>query len=117
QPTHAYMQCEAARTFEGATNGRFLSNAGIQNDNATPPTPLTVRVPDIPFTQFDGTFTADTGLLGSMGLNAGSTFYASGTTLINRTTPGGDVRIAFAAGRMDGNVANGKVTYLTGHDY
>jgi uncharacterized repeat protein (TIGR01451 family) len=114
---HAFMECQATATFENA--GHFLTTAGIVDDNAsgTAPAPLVNRFPDDPLTQLDGAFTADTGAVDSMGLAAGSTFKPGVRTLVNQQGRPVTSRIIWLSGRLEGSNANGKVTYLAGHDY
>jgi len=114
---HAFMECQATATFENA--GHFLTSAGIVDDNpaGNPPTPLVNRFPDDPLTQLDGAFNADGGAIDSIGLAAGSTFVPGVRTLVNQMNQPTTSRIIWLSGRLGGNNANGKVTYLAGHDY
>ena len=111
---HAFMQCQATATFENA--GHFLTTAGIVDDGGTP-APLTNRFPDDPLTQIDGTLQADAGAVDSIGLAAGSTFDPGVRTLVNLTGAATTTRIVWLSGRLDGNNANGSITYLAGHTY
>ncbi|MBL8916117.1 MAG: OmpA family protein [Archangium sp.] len=115
--THAFMSCEATTTFENNVNGRFLSDAGMINDDNNPPTPLTVLQTSSLFAQFDGTLTADTGSVESLGLPAGSNLYANSSVLIAQTGATLGSQMMWLTGYLDGNVNNGKVSYLTGHNY
>jgi len=115
---HAFMECQATATFENA--GHFLTTAGIRDDNPNgnnPPAPLVNRFPDDPLTQLDGAFNADTGAVDSIGLAAGSTFAPGVRTLVNQQNRAITSRIIWLSGRLDGNNADGKVTYLAGDDY
>ncbi|HET7505419.1 MAG TPA: OmpA family protein [Kofleriaceae bacterium] len=111
---HAFMQCQATATFENL--GHFVTTAGILDDGGTP-TPLSNRVPDDPLTQIDGALVADAGMVDSIGLQAGSQFLPGVQTLVNRTPSPPDSRIVWLSGRLDGDAASGRVTYLAGHDY
>jgi uncharacterized repeat protein (TIGR01451 family) len=111
---HAFMQCQATATFENL--GHLVTTAGIVDDGATPGA-LTNRAPDDPLTQTDGALQADTGMVDSIGLAAGSAFAAGVRTLVNRTGSPTTARIVWLSGRLDGDAANGKVTYLAGHAY
>ena len=111
---HAFMECQATVTFENA--GHYLTTAGLADDGATP-APLTNRFPDDPLTQTDGALVADTGAVDSIGLAAGSTFAPGVRTLVNLSTAAVTSRIVWLSGRLDGNAAQGKVTYLAGHNY
>ncbi|MCE9575942.1 MAG: cadherin-like domain-containing protein, partial [Deltaproteobacteria bacterium] len=115
--THAFAECAAVETFETNVNGNFLSTAGLQDDGNAPPAPLTNRFPADPLAQYVGAITADTGLVQSIGLSAGSSLRAGTRTLINRSTSATNARMMWLAGRMDSNNANGTVTYLAGHNY
>ena len=119
--TAAQFECEAAHTFENSANGLFLTTAGIQDDGtgALPlPNPNTFLFPDNPYAQIDGTFTAVTGLLQSIGLSPGSVFKGNGVKLVQATAAlGSDRRIAYLTGFLDGVPTNGKVSYLAGHQY
>jgi uncharacterized repeat protein (TIGR01451 family) len=115
-PVHAFMQCEAARVFENAPGGLYLTTAGIDDDGSATTSPA-IRVPSNPLDQLDGTFEVDSGSVDSMAATAGS-FYKTGvTTLINESTSPLTSRIVMLTGRLDGDNANGAVTYLAGHDY
>jgi hypothetical protein len=62
---HGFMQCEAARVFENANGGLYLTNAGLDDDGAATTNPA-IRVPSSPFVQMDGTFEVDSGSVDSM---------------------------------------------------
>jgi uncharacterized protein (TIGR03382 family)/uncharacterized repeat protein (TIGR01451 family) len=130
KPTHAFMECQAAITFENDVNGLFLTTAGLIDDSggAFPPFSPFVRQADSLFAQFDGTGPCDgTGLCGfnpvggaltSAGLNGGAFKGATIPTLINDSTaPNNRTNVFWMTGHLDGNAANGKVSYLTGHSY
>ena len=114
--THAFMECHATTAFENALNGRFLTTNGLIKDGNTP-SPLTNRIPDSPFAQYDGNITAVGGSVNSMGLPPGSAFYATDTTLLNLSSAATSARIMWLTGFLDGNVAKGKISYLAGHEY
>ncbi|HEX2686831.1 MAG TPA: hypothetical protein VHN14_09435, partial [Kofleriaceae bacterium] len=112
---HAFMQCLATTTFENNANGHFLTTGGIVDDNPpgnNPPTPLVNLFPDDPLTQLDGAFDADAGAVDSIGLAPGSTFAPGVRALVNEMNQPATSRIIWLSGRLDGNNANGKVTYL-----
>ncbi|HEU4733664.1 MAG TPA: OmpA family protein [Kofleriaceae bacterium] len=111
---HAFMQCQATATFENL--GHFVTTAGIVDDGGAPG-PLVNRIPDDPLTQTDGGLAADTGAVDSMGLATGSQFLPGVRTLVNRAQSPLESRIVWLSGRLDGDPASGKVTYLAGHDY
>jgi len=111
---HAFMQCQAAATFED--NGHFLTTAGITDDGGAP-SPLINLVPDDPLTQTDGTLAADSGTVDSIGLMAGSTFAPGVRPLVALTGAAAGTRIVALSGQLDGASTNGRVTYLAGHDY
>lgn len=113
---HAFMQCEASRVFENAAGGRYLTTGGI-DDDGNPTTSPTIRVPSHPLDQMDGTFEVDSGAVDSIAASSGSSYKAGVTTLINESTAPLTSRIVLLAGRLDGDNANGRVTYLAGHDY
>ncbi len=116
---HAYMQCEAARVFENAVGGQYLTYAGLDDDGAATSSPA-IRVPSSTLAQLDGTFVVDTGSVDSMHAIAsgGPSDYKPGvTTLINDSASTLTQRITMMTGRLDGDPANGRVTYLAGHDY
>jgi uncharacterized repeat protein (TIGR01451 family) len=113
---HAFMQCEAAVTFEDNVNGRFLSTGGIRDDGA-PPDSLTDHAPDDPLTQAHGTLEAVQGLVDSIGLSPGSALRPGVQVLVNRTGAAPNTRMWLMTGRLDGDDASGRVTYLAGHDY
>jgi uncharacterized repeat protein (TIGR01451 family) len=116
---HAYAQCEAIRTFENATSGLFLTNAGLDDDGSQTSSPAN-RVPSSPLTQLDGTLEVDSGAVDSFKANAsggGSDYKTGVTTLINESTSTLLQRITMLTGRLDGQPLNGQVTYLAGHDY
>jgi uncharacterized repeat protein (TIGR01451 family) len=124
--TAAQFECEAAHTFENLASGHFLTSAGIREDspaNPSPPpatllpNPNTILFPDNPYAQLDGTFTAVTGMLQSIGLMTGSAFKGNGVTLVEATGATANTRIAYLTGFLDGVPTNGKVSYLAGHQY
>jgi uncharacterized repeat protein (TIGR01451 family)/uncharacterized protein (TIGR03382 family) len=130
KPTHAFMECQAALTFENDVNGLFLTTAGLVDDSggAFPPFSPFVRQADSLFAQFDGAGPCDstglcgfnpvTGALTSAGLNGGAFKGATLPTLINDSTaPDTLTNVFWMTGNLDGNTANGKVSYLTGHSY
>jgi uncharacterized repeat protein (TIGR01451 family) len=112
--THAFMECQAATTFEDT--GHFLTTAGIVDDGG-PPSPLTNLVPDDPLTQTDGTLMADSGTVDSIGLAAGSTLAPGVRPLVALTGAAAGTRILALSGQLDGASSKGMVTYLAGHDY
>jgi uncharacterized repeat protein (TIGR01451 family) len=130
KPTHAFMECEAVVTFENDVNGHFLTTAGLVDDwnwaGGQPFSPF-VRQADSLFTQFDGPgpcngtgtcgFNPVAGLLTSAGLNGGAFKGATNPTLINDSTAPTTANIFWMTGNLDGSTANGKVSYLSGHDY
>ncbi|HEX2686367.1 MAG TPA: Ig-like domain-containing protein, partial [Kofleriaceae bacterium] len=73
--------------------------------------------PDDPLTQTDGAFNADTGQVDSIGLAPGSSFAPGVRALVNEQGQPLTRRIIWLSGRLDGNPASGKITYLAGHDY
>jgi len=111
----AFMQCEAARVFENAVGGLFLTNAGLDDDGAATTNPI-IRVPGNGLTQIDGAFDVDSGAVDSMKANPGG-YKAGATTLINDGASTLLERITLLTGRLDGNAGNGRLTYLAGHDY
>lgn len=116
---HFYAQCEAIRTFEDASDGLFLTYAGIDDDGVATSNPV-IRVPADPLTQLDGTFEVDSGSVDSMRANpsGGPADYKPGvTTLINDSSSSLLQRITYMTGRLDGQFQDGQVTYLAGHDY
>jgi len=120
--THAYMQCAAIRAFEnmapagGNPGGRFLTTNGVSTGGSRP-TPLTVRLPGDPLAQIDGTIDSDTGTIDTIGLAMGSAFRTGVRTLVNESDEPVDREISFLTGNLDGDAQNGRVTYLSGHDY
>jgi hypothetical protein len=114
--THAFMECEAAATFENNANGRFITTTGIIDDGVRAGTPIN-RFPTDPLNQYNGTLLTDTGSLDSIGLPGGGAFRANTRTLINENGVATTGRITWVSGFLDGNAARGKVTYLAGHDY
>ena len=122
--TAAQFECEAAHSFENSVNGHFLTTNGIQEDSPGPtnakvlPNPNTFLFPDNPYSQIDGTFTAVTGMLQSIGLSPGSAFKGNGTKLVQATAAvPSNSRLAYLTGFLDGVPTNGKVSYLAGHQY
>jgi uncharacterized repeat protein (TIGR01451 family)/MYXO-CTERM domain-containing protein len=119
--THAYMQCHAITAFEnmapggGNPGGRFLTTQGLNEVNG-PPNPLTVRFPAVPTVQIDGAFTADSGSVDSVSLTAGA-FRAGVRTLVNESDEPNTDEILVLEGNLDGDAANGLVTYVAGHNY
>ena len=113
--THAYMECHAVTTFENATNGDYLSTAGLLADSTV--NTVTNLVPDSTFTQYDGPFVPVGGSVPSMKLPAGSTLYASDSVLMNQTGQPATSRMVWMTGFLDGNVGKGKVSFLGGHMY
>lgn len=114
--THASMECASITAFENATGGLFLTTGGLQDDGTATATP-TVRVPNVPLTQIDGAFDADSGAVDSIGLAGGSSFKSGVSTLINESTAALISRIVYVTGRLDGDSGKGRVSYLAGHDY
>ncbi|MGZ5968263.1 MAG: DUF11 domain-containing protein, partial [Polyangiales bacterium] len=114
--THAFMECEAARTFENSASGRFLTTNGIADGGATP-APLTNRHPDSTFAQYDGPLTADTGLLDNIALGPMSAYRASDVVLVNRSGVSTTTNVMWLTGFVDGDSTKGKVSYLAGHNY
>ncbi len=113
--SHAFMQCEAAITFENNVNGRYLSTAGIVDDGTRALTPIN-RVPGDLLSQYHGGLAIDTGSADSIGL-AGGGFKANTRTLINENGQALTSRITWMTGFLDGDPTKGEVTYLAGHDY
>lgn len=110
---HAFMECHAIATFENAAAGRFLTTTGIRTDEPPVNTPVVVSFADSPFNQFDGPLTPDGGSVQSIAPLAGGAFRPFTRRLI--ADSGGDV--LWASARLDGDVNNGQLTYLGGHNY
>ena len=115
--THAYMQCEAIIAFENNVNGRFLSDAGMLNDDSSAANPDTTLVPDSLFAQFDGNFTVDTGSVQSLGLLPGSQLYNNSSILMAQTGATTGTNMIWLTGHIDGDLNKGKISYLVGHGY
>ncbi len=127
---HAYMQCSAVTAFENNANGRFLTTQGLGQETRTtcvlillcstsniqPPNPPVNRFADDLFNQYDGPLEVDVGALQSMGLANGSAF-KSGVKVLLAGEATGNSAMAYVRGNLDGNTANGQVSYLVGHDY
>ncbi|HWU89808.1 MAG TPA: thrombospondin type 3 repeat-containing protein, partial [Kofleriaceae bacterium] len=110
---HAYMQCQAIATFENdATMGRFLTTTGILA-NTGAPNPLTNLAADDPLTQADAPLEGVTGAVASMTLANGSALRPGVETLVS----GAGNQIWLLSGPLQGDAANGRVTYMGGHDY
>jgi len=117
--THAYLQCESARSFESAAAGRFLTVYGLDDDGDAA-TGVSNRVPATPLTQIDGAFEVDSGTVDSMRAiddDIGPYYWPGVATLINEAGAPLTQRIVMLSGRMDGSASNGRVTELAGHDY
>ncbi len=118
--THLYAQCAAIDKFENSVAGLLLTNGGISDDGSAAIS-NTLRAPSAPDAQYDGVFEVDSGAIDSFtGIDPpGATppFKTGVTTLINESSAPLVQRIALLTGRMDGDNANGRVTYLAGHDY
>lgn len=116
--THAFLQCRSALEFENGTSGRFLTHPGIEDDGGAP-TSVAFSGPSEPASQIDGLFQADSGVLDSLGNvgGVGPHWKFGVRTLINQSGQPITERIVLLHGRMDGDPANGQLTYLTGHDY
>jgi hypothetical protein len=110
---HAFMECEAAFTFENATSGRFLTTSGIRADEPAVSGLLTVSFADSPFNQFDGLLEPDGGSIQSIEPLAGGGFHPYTRVLIDDS--GDDV--LWATARLGGDANNGQITYLGGHNY
>jgi uncharacterized repeat protein (TIGR01451 family)/MYXO-CTERM domain-containing protein len=110
---HAFMQCQAAVTFE---SGHMLTTNGLVDDGNTP-TVVTDHLPGDFLTQTDVNFVADNGMVDSIGLAAGSTFVPGVRQLLGQNNAAVNTRLVLLSGRVDGSTANGEVTYLAGHDY
>jgi uncharacterized repeat protein (TIGR01451 family) len=116
--THAYLQCESARTFENAAAGQWLTVHGLEDDgNAASVT--TIASPASPLAQLDGAFDVDTGSVDSMRAidGAGADYRPGASTLINELGAPLASRVVMFSGRLDGVSGNGRVTELAGHDY
>lgn len=119
--THAFFQCLAITAFEneaaggGNPGGFFLTTQGLTGVGG-PPNPLTVRFPSDPLVQIDGAIAGDTGSIESFSLTQGA-FRAGVRTLINESDEPTTDEILLLDGRLDGNPANGRITYLAGHNY
>jgi hypothetical protein len=111
-PTHAFMECAAVTAFENTTNGHFLTDGGLDNFNT--PAAVSDLQPDNMFTQYDGTFAAVNGSVSGVRPSANSGLYSNTTNLVQSTS---SATMVFLTGYLDGNASNGKVSYLTGHDY
>lgn len=110
---HAFMECEAAFTFENATSGRFLTTTGIRSDEPAVSGILTVSFADSPFNQFDGLLEPDSGSIQSIEPLVGGGFHPYTRVLIDDA--GDDV--LWATARLGGDANNGQITYLGGHNY
>jgi len=113
---HFYAQCEAARTFENDANGLFVTSAQLI-DSGLAPNPVANQMPGDALAQVDGLFSADSGTVDSITLAVDSTFRSGTRTLFNASASPLTSGIVLLDGPMDGSAANGRVTYLAGHDY
>jgi OOP family OmpA-OmpF porin len=112
QGNHAYMQCQAIATFENDSMGRFLTKMGIVPQTSAP-NPLTNLAAYDPLTQADAALEGVPGAVGSMTLVTGSTLWPG----VDKLVSGAGGEFWLMSGPLQGDVANGKVTYLGGHDY
>jgi len=112
--THAFFQCASIPTFENTLN--LLTTNGIATAGGVP-SPLARRVSDAPLAQYDGRFFADTGATQTLALRSGSALKPGARVLVNDADLATDRGIVLASGPVNGDIARGRVTYLTGHDY
>ncbi len=121
---HAFMQCSAVEAFENSVNGHFLSTAGLADDtdaDAFNPAPgsLAAASPSDPVTQAHGDFVGVEGRVASIGLVTNSQLRSDVQPVVQGTPPAKSNGKGWwlLRGRLDGDAASGRVTYLGGHDY
>jgi uncharacterized repeat protein (TIGR01451 family) len=132
---HAFMQCQAVVKFENDMetdannmpqfNGHFLSTAGLVDDNDQQPLgSLINQAPGDPLTQTASTLVSVNGFVASMGFQDGSGMLkpkvqvlVNDTAKANPSDPPATSHMWLLKGQLDGDDANGRVTYLGGHDY
>lgn len=116
--THAYMQCEAINIFENNASGRFLTvggAAGIVGGSVG--SSYDVRAPGDPLAQYVEAYSADTGAIGRIDLASGSSYRPTTTSLVVQRNAPGQGQAYWMSGYAFGTMANGRVTYLAGHDF
>ena len=114
--THAFLQCLAAQKFENNAIGHFLTSTGVIDDGPSS-APFTNHIPDVPFSQYDGSINSPGGFLQSLGLAVGSSFLAGDELFINDADFPTSRKLMWMSGFADGNPGQGRVSYLVGHNF
>jgi uncharacterized repeat protein (TIGR01451 family)/uncharacterized protein (TIGR03382 family) len=132
---HAFMQCQAVAKFENDMetdasgnqqfNGHFLSTAGLVDDHGGKAlSTLIDQAPDDPLTQTAGTLVSIDGMIASMGFKGGAGMLRPNVQVIVNDTakanpgdPPATTHLWLLKGQLDDDNANGRITYLGGHDY
>jgi hypothetical protein len=112
-PNHAaIVACLAVSTLENA--GNFLTTKGIVGTTGTAAQPVSPSDTDDPHAQFVGAFAPVGGALGFWALGSGSKYAAGVHALLASSVLNETVMVY---GSLDGNPAEGELSYLAGHSY
>ncbi len=115
--THLFAQAESLRAIESSPHGQLLTTGGLTDDGSTPWTTGT-WTPSEPMAQFHGSFRGSPDVMDSIGLLPGSQFHATTSRMLGAASAtSGQSRLLLLSGPRDGDVANGRATYLAGFDY
>jgi hypothetical protein len=116
RPVHAFFECEAVNWFEDlSVAGPFITTNRLAKANQ--PSSVDYLNSERPFAQADGSFTTQGGSMPAFKFAAGSSYYSSIAVMVKKSGAAVGVADVWMTDNLDGNPANGKISYLGGHQY
>ncbi len=113
---HAFFECEAVNWFESlSTAGPFLTTGGLAKANK--PGSVDYLNSARPFAQADGTFGTKGGSMPAFALKTGSAYHSTIAVMVKKAGAAVGATDVWITDHLDGNPANGKISYLGGHQY
>jgi len=113
---HAFFECEAVNWFESlSTAGPFLTTQGLVKANK--PASVDYLNSARPFAQAHGTFGTQGGSMPAFALKTGSAYYSTIAVMVKKAGAAVGTTDVWITDHLDGNPANGKISYLGGHQY
>ncbi|MGC8762371.1 MAG: hypothetical protein ACP5VN_01855, partial [Acidobacteriota bacterium] len=113
---HAFFECEAVNWFESlSTAGPFLTTGGLVT--ASKPGSVDYLNSARPFAQAHGTFGTQGGSMPAFALKSGSAYHSTIAVMVKKAGAAVGTTDVWITDHLDGNPANGKISYLGGHQY
>jgi hypothetical protein len=112
---HIFLECKSIQSMEDNPTVSLLTTSGINNGGD--PGTLSYAHQDLPIAQHFGAFESDGGSIRTVELDSGSSYDPNVNVVVKSAAEPEGEEDVLVFGHMDGNTANGWVTFLGGHNY